>query len=136
MMWTLLHRRADGSFVVELNGHPYHVIESDTLFPSVAAAAEGVDLPPEPVPEPPPPQPVALTARQLRLGLLGLGVTGAQVDAAIAAIPDAMQREAAMIEWRHASRYHRGHPLIDSVAAALGISAAAIDAAWAHAATL
>jgi hypothetical protein len=91
---------------------------------------------PPPPPEPPPPQPVTLTARQLRLGLLGLGVTGAQVDAAIAAIPDEMEREAAMIEWRHASEYRRDHPLIASVSAALGIPAATIDAAWSHAATL
>jgi hypothetical protein len=87
-------------------------------------------------PEPPPPQPVTLNPRQLRLGLLGLGVTSAQVDAAIAEIPDAMQREAAMIEWRYASEYRRDHPLIASVSAALGIPAATIDAAWSHAATL
>jgi hypothetical protein len=65
MMWTLLHRRADGTFVIELNGYPYHVTESDPLFAEVAAAAEGVDLPPEPQPEQPPPAPVTLTARQL-----------------------------------------------------------------------
>ncbi len=70
MMWTLLHRRADGSFVVELNGSPYHVIESDPLFAEVAAAAEGVDLPPEPPPEPPPPAEPAILARARRSALL------------------------------------------------------------------
>jgi hypothetical protein len=79
---------------------------------------------------------VTLTGRQLRLGLLALGVTGAHVETAITAIPDAMRREAAMIEWRHASEYRRDHPLIASVSAALGISAATLDAAWSHAATL
>ena len=54
-MWTLLHRRADGSFVIERNGWPYHVTADDPLFPAVAAAAEGVELPPEPAPLAPPP---------------------------------------------------------------------------------
>lgn len=47
-MWELLHRREDGTFVIQHLGHPYHVIPGDPLFPEVAAAAEGVDLPPEP----------------------------------------------------------------------------------------
>ena len=52
-MWSLSHARADGSFVITLpNGWPYHVMPSDPLFPAVAAAAEGQDLPPEPEPEP------------------------------------------------------------------------------------
>ncbi len=55
MMWTPLHRRDDGSFVIQRDGYPYHVTADDPLFPVVAAAAEGVDLPPEPQPEPPPP---------------------------------------------------------------------------------
>lgn len=58
-MWTLKHRRPDGTFVIEYNGLPYHVIQADPLFTEVAAAAEGVELPPEPAPPipPPPPQP-------------------------------------------------------------------------------
>lgn len=61
MTWKLKHHRPDGTFVVELDGLPYHVEKHDALYAEVAAAAEGVDLPPEPVPEPdvlpPPPQP-------------------------------------------------------------------------------
>lgn len=49
-MFDLMHRRADGSFVVLRGGYPYHVTADDPLFPDVAAAAEGVDLPPEPAP--------------------------------------------------------------------------------------
>lgn len=52
-MWTLLHRRDDGSFVIRLaNGWPFHVEASDPLFPAVLAAAEGVELPDELHPEP------------------------------------------------------------------------------------
>lgn len=50
------HRRQDGTFVVELETRergflPYHVIPSDPLFPSVAAAAQRAgELAPEPRP--------------------------------------------------------------------------------------
>lgn len=43
-----MHRRADGTFVIKYAGLPYHVIPSDPMFAGVAAAAEGVELPPEP----------------------------------------------------------------------------------------
>lgn len=52
-MMRPLHRRDDGSFVIQHNGHPYHVTLDDPLFPAVAAAAEGVELPPEPAPPAP-----------------------------------------------------------------------------------
>lgn len=62
----LLHRRDDGTFVIQRNGMPYHVTTDDALYAEVAAAAEGVDLPPEPVPEPvaPPPPSRIITPRQ------------------------------------------------------------------------
>ncbi len=47
----VLHRRNDGTFVIELNGYPYHVTTDDPLFAEVSAAAEGLTLPPEPVPQ-------------------------------------------------------------------------------------
>lgn len=50
--FTLQYRRDDGTFVVVLaNGWPYHVVQSDPLYAQVSAAAEGVELPPEPEPE-------------------------------------------------------------------------------------
>ena len=49
MVWALAHRRPDGTFVVyAANGSPYHVTADDPIFPAVALAAEGVELPPEP----------------------------------------------------------------------------------------
>jgi len=78
-----------------------------------------------------------ITARQLRLALRGLGLTGAQVEAAIAAMPGSdMEREAALIEWEYATTFQRQHPLIVAIGAALGMTDAQIDAAWLHAATL
>lgn len=46
----VLHERADGSFVVERDGFPYHVTTDDPLFPLVAEAAQMVTLEPEPAP--------------------------------------------------------------------------------------
>lgn len=77
----------------------------------------------------------SVTARQLRLWLLGQGRTLAQVDAAIDALP-VEQRPAAAIEWEYATSYERSHPLIEPLGAALGFSSAEIDAGFRAAATL
>lgn len=71
-----------------------------------------------------------LSARQMRLALLGLGVTREQVASAIAAIPGATEREEALIEWEYSTSYERHHPLIGQIGAAVGLDAAEIDAAW------
>jgi hypothetical protein len=86
-----------------------------------------------PVPDPAPLQP--LTARQLRLGLLKLGIKPSQVDAAIDTLPD-NRRETAQIEWEYATTYQRDHTLIALLASAFGLSDATVDAAWRGAETL
>ena len=98
------------------------------------------DLTPEEIaalpPPSPPPVPV-ITARQLRLALLRLGLTGAQVEAQIAAMPGTdADREAAMIEWEYATSYQRDHQLVVALGAALGLTGAQIDVDWREAATL
>jgi hypothetical protein len=88
---------------------------------------------------PPPAAPAmpSITARQLRLALLGLGLTGAQVEAKIAAMPGTpAEREAAMIEWEYATTYQRDHALVGMLGAALGLTTAQIDNAWQGAATI
>ena len=99
-----------------------------------------IDLTPEEIAVLPPPAPPflpAITARQLRLALLGLGLTGAQVEAQIAAMPGTpADREAAMIEWEYATTYQRDHPLVVALGAALGLTTAQIDDAWKEAATI
>jgi hypothetical protein len=84
----------------------------------------------------PPPMPT-ITAAQLRLALLGMGMTGAQVEAAIDAMPGTdMQREAARIQWEYATTFLRQHPLVVALGAALGLTEAQIDDAWKEAATI
>ena len=78
-----------------------------------------------------------LSARQLRLALLGLGLTGAQVEAKIAAMPGTpAEREATMIEWEYRTTYQRDHPLVVMLGVALGLTEAQTDNAWQGAVTL
>ena len=60
----------------------------------------------------------------------------ANVDAQIAAIPDVPTRERAQIEWEYATAYPHTHPLVAQLGAALGLTPAAIDAAFVAAAQL
>lgn len=70
-----------------------------------------------------------LTARQLRLGLLQIGIKPADVAAAISALPED-QRDVAEIEWDYASEYRRDHPLIAALGSSFGLSVDQIDDAW------
>ncbi len=71
-----------------------------------------------------------LTARQFRLGLVGAGLTPAQVTATIEAMPAGPDKETALIEWEYATTFNRMHPLIATVGAALGLTDEQIDAMW------
>ena len=92
-----------------------------------AALAAASDVPP-PVPD--------LTPRQLRLMLLQLNMSDADVTDSINLIPDAGERAAAMIEWNWATRYERDHPLVVQLSAALEFTPEQLDALWAYAADL
>ena len=81
-------------------------------------------------PVPPAPTFPTLTRKQLRNGLLSIGVTSAEVEAQIAAIPDPLEREAAMIDWQDTQSYQRDYPMINQIGAALGLPEEQIDALW------
>jgi hypothetical protein len=149
-MWTLLHRRADGSFVIRRDGYPYHVIESDPLFAEVAAAAEGVDLPPEPQPEPPPPQPVTdVSFWQFMLAAASLNIiTLAEAEAAVdtrampalfAATLDTLpepQRTMARIKFKGITRVVRSDDLFALMVSTGAATDEQIDGVFAVAATI
>jgi hypothetical protein len=65
-MLLLFYRRPDGTFVGVVNALPYHIIQSDPLWPEAVAmaAAMGDGLPFEPELPPAPPAPIVLTNRQ------------------------------------------------------------------------
>lgn len=89
----------------------------------------GVFIAPAQPPVPPAPVP-SLTPRQIRLGLLGAGITETQVDAALAG------NASGLIEWKYATVYVRDHPLIASLAGSFGLSPEQVDALWLSAAQL
>jgi hypothetical protein len=142
-MWQLKHSRPDGSFVIRMatTGWDYHVTADDPLFPAVAAAAEGVDLPPEPSPEPPPDQPIVLTNRQLfiALALTGfiteaealaaarMGTVPAAIDAVFAELP-APDAFAGRLTWATMREVSRGHQLIAAMIAAGLATSEQVDA--------
>lgn len=97
----------------------------------------------QPYVEPPPPTAEELraamprlTGRQLRLGLLGAGISPSTVTAQIEAMPAGVEREAALIEWEYASYYTRQHALIATLGGLLGLNPAQIDTMWTAAAEL
>lgn len=72
----------------------------------------------------------ALTARQIRLGLLHSGTTEGDVAVAIGSIADDTHRAVADIEWRTATKFERLHPFVVDLGAALGYTPEEIDALW------
>jgi hypothetical protein len=85
---------------------------------------------------PPEPTPASVSARQIRLWLLGRGVSMAAVDAAINALPDAAEREAVQVEWEYAPYVERSHPMLVPLAAALGLTEEQVDQAFVEASTI
>lgn len=120
----------------------------ETVTPELVPPAGGIEVPHPPAhgravwdfdaetwQEPAPVLPT-ITARQCRLMLLNVGITPAMVEAEIAAIEDAGDRERARVEWEYASTYERDHPLIDQMAEAFELPAPQVDALWIAAADL
>lgn len=78
-----------------------------------------------------------LTPRQLRLAIVvHADISLASVQAAIDAIPDPTEREAAQVEWDYATKFERLHPTILRLGASLGLTPEQIDDLWVIAETL
>lgn len=71
-----------------------------------------------------------ITKRQLRLTLVRNGISLAQVEAAIEAMPDGLPKQEAEIEWADASEFRRLHPTLLLVAQALNLSDEQVDVMW------
>lgn len=71
-----------------------------------------------------------LSARQFKLGLVRNGISLTSIETLLNAEPDALIREESTIEWNYASSYERTHPLVTSLSASLGLTAAQVDAMW------
>lgn len=71
-----------------------------------------------------------LSRRQLRLGLLSMGITEAQVLNAIEQESDSVKREGALIEWQDAHEYHFEHPLVGQLLGVMGLDEDQAKATW------
>ena len=87
-----------------------------------------------PAPTPAPAVPRAVTMRQARLALLGAGLLD-DVETAINAMSDPA-KTAARIEWDYSSELQRGHALVASLGAALGLTSGQVDSLFTTAAGL
>ncbi len=75
-----------------------------------------------------------VTARQLRLQLISMGITLNSIDALINAMSEP-HRSIARVEWEYATTYSRTHPLVEQLAATLSLTNEQVDAAWLAAAS-
>lgn len=78
--------------------------------------------------------PESVTARQIRLWLLGRGLLDT-VEALIEQMPPD-QRRAAQIEWEFATEYRLDHPLLTALAACIGLTGRDLEDAFSEAASL
>lgn len=83
--------------------------------------------PPEPAPDP---AAIIVSPRQIRLALLGQGITPQMVADLLSEDP------AAMVEWEYATYVERSHPLVDSLAEAFELDSEDVDALFLTAASL
>lgn len=83
----------------------------------------------------PPPVPQEVTRRQAKEALRRAGKL-ALVQPAIDAIADADERAAMQIEWDDSQTFVRSRPSLITMAAAIGLDAAGLDALFVTAATL
>lgn len=121
---------------IEVLSDRYRCDNTDLPF-TVVGTGEIVEADTIQWPEPPAPPvvvPQSVTMRQARLALHAAGLL-ASVDAAIASMQEPA-KTAAAIEWEYASAVERNAGLVPAMAAALGMSEAAIDDLFITAATL
>lgn len=76
------------------------------------------------------PEAFPLSARQIRLGLIGAGISLASVQSTIDAIADQTQREVAQVWWEFTDPVLWDHPVRAQLTALLGISEADAKAMW------
>ena len=98
----------------------YNLVGSPNVADCLAVLPAGFSYSGGGLPADPSPPP-SVTAWQVRRWLLSQGISLAQVDAAIDAIPDAAVRESVRVDWEYAPYIEKTHPALELIAAALGI---------------
>lgn len=77
-----------------------------------------------------------LSAVQVRLALLGAGITPAMVEAAIESLPEGIHHDTARTYWEYATQFHRDHAFIAAFASALDLTSEQVDTMWRAAAEI
>jgi hypothetical protein len=80
--------------------------------------------------------PQSVDNAQARMALIKSGISIATVDAAIQAIPDAVERELAYAQWEYRATVRRDSELLVSLAGAIGLTNEQVDDLFRLAATL
>ena len=75
------------------------------------------------------PVPVSISPRQIRLALLGAGVTSQMILDSLNSLDEPL-RSMALIEWEYSSFFARDHQLIPGVASSLGWTSEQLDQLW------
>jgi len=117
--FTVAPPETTGSEVARWNGKGWDVL---TERPFIAPT-------PTPIPD-------SVSMAQARKALVLGGVSMASVASAIAAVPDATQRELAQIDWEYSTTVRRVSPLVKSLGPSLGLTDAQIDALFVAASSL
>lgn len=79
--------------------------------------------------------PFGVTPRQIRLALLGAGISITTIENAINSLPEP-NRSAAMITWEYSVEFQRSNTLIQSMAPMLGLTSEQVDQLFTIASTL
>jgi hypothetical protein len=80
--------------------------------------------------------PETISARQIRLWLIDNNISLTSVETAINGIVDEKLREKTLVEWEYAPYIERNHPLIEALAASLGLTSEQIDQGFIQASVL
>ena len=89
-----------------------------------------------PPPTMPVPVPSEVSNAQAREALIRSGISIASVNAALAAIPDPVEREVAVTQWEYRATIRRDAELVTSMAGAMNLTPAQVDDLFRLAATL
>jgi hypothetical protein len=101
----------------------FYCVEAEATSAEIGGTyVNGQFLPPSRTPQLAP----TLEARQLRIGLLSVGITADAVEAAINSIEDPAERPILLIEWEYRTTFRRDNPIL----ALLGLSDTQLDAMW------
>ena len=124
----------DLTTTIELSKNLYTELIVGQASGKVITTQGGVPVLTDPVPVQPP-KPTSVTMRQARLALLQTGHLSA-IQAAIGAISDSTERQAAQIEWEFAATVDRSSSFTQSMVVALGLTEESTDNLFTLAASL